>query len=221
MTDEIRAMLARNVAPETAAVIVIDVQNDFCAKGGYYDKTGADISNAAKAVERLVRFIDAARAAGVRVIFARNHYDPVYVSDTQRARLRRVGWDIPYCRQGTWGAEFYRVAPRPEEVVVTKHRFDAFYGTDLEIVLRANKVRSVIMTGVATNVCVESTLRSAFFRDFEVVVIDDCCAARNAKAHEATLDNVRQFFGIVASADEVEVIWREGRAKPQLSAVAG
>jgi ureidoacrylate peracid hydrolase len=218
MSDNMRAMLARSVAPEHAAVLVIDVQNDFCAKGGYYDKTGADISSAAKAVERLVRFLDAARAAGVRAIYARNHYDPVYISETQKARLRRVGWDIPYCRQGTWGAEFYRVAPQHDEVVVTKHRFDAFYGTDLEIVLRANKVRSLIMTGVATNVCVESTLRSAFFRDFEVVVVEDCCAARNARAHEATLDNVRQFFGMVASADEVEELWREAHARPRLAA---
>ncbi|MBM3529969.1 MAG: cysteine hydrolase [Alphaproteobacteria bacterium] len=218
MTDEMRAMLARNVAPDQAAVVVIDVQNDFCAKGGYYDKTGADISAGAAAVERLVPFIDAARSAGVRVIYARNHYDPVYISETQKARLRRVGWDIPYCRQGTWGADFYRVQPRPDEIVVTKHRFDAFYGTDLEIVLRANKVRTLIMTGVATNVCVESTLRSAFFRDFEVVVIDDCCAARTAKQHEATLDNVRQFFGMVAQADEVEAIWREAKAGPRLSA---
>jgi ureidoacrylate peracid hydrolase len=168
-----------------------------------------------------VRLIDAAHAAGVQVIFARNHYDPVYVSETQRARLRRVGWDIPYCRQGTWGADFYRVAPAANDIVVTKHRFDAFYGTDLEIVLRANKIRNLILAGVATNVCVESTLRSAFFRDFEIVLIEDCCAARNVRAHEATLDNVRQYFGIVASADEVERLWRESDARPRLTAVGG
>jgi ureidoacrylate peracid hydrolase len=209
-----RAMLARNVAPGSTALVVIDVQNDFCAKGGYYDKTGADLSFAASAVDRLVRLIDAARDAGVRVIYARNHYDPVYISEAQKARLRRVGWDIPYCRQGTWGADFYRVAPRPDEVIVTKHRFDAFYGTDLEVVLRVNKIQNLLMTGVATNVCVESTLRSAFFRDFEVVVVEDCCAARNLRAHEATLDNVRQFFGMVASADEVEQLWREVNDRP-------
>jgi ureidoacrylate peracid hydrolase len=218
MTDDMRTMLADNVAPGSAALLAIDVQNDFCAKGGYYDKTGADLTFCAAAVERLVAFIDAARAAGVRVIFARNHYDPVYVSETQKARLRRVGWDIPYCRQGTWGADFYRVAPRPDEVIVTKHRFDAFYGTDLEVVLRANKVRSLILTGVATNVCVESTLRSAFFRDFEVVVAEDCCAARNARAHDATLENVRQYFGMVAGAGEIESIWRQATAQPRLAA---
>lgn len=219
MTDEMRAMLAKSVNPATSALVVIDVQNDFCAKGGYYDKTGADLTFATAAVDRLVRFIDAARAAGTRVIYARNHYDPVYVSETQKARLKRVGWDIPYCRQGTWGADFYKVSPSPDEVIVTKHRFDAFYGTDLEVVLRANKVQSLMFAGVATNVCVESTLRSAFFRDFEVVVLEDCCASRNARMHEATLDNVRQFFGIVTKADDVEQIWSDAGARPRLAAV--
>jgi len=220
INSEMRAMLARNVAPGSTALVVIDVQNDFCAKGGYYDKTGADLSFAASAVDRLVRLIDAARDAGVRVIYARNHYDPVYISEAQKARLRRVGWDIPYCRQGTWGADFYRVAPRPDEVIVTKHRFEAFYGTDLEVVLGVYKIQNLLMTGVATNVCVESTLRSAFFRDFEVVVVEDCCAARNTRAHEATLDNVRQFFGMVASADDVEQLWREVNDKPIRAAAA-
>lgn len=221
MTEETRKMLAKAVMPASAALIVIDVQNDFCAKGGYYDKTGADLSFSAPAIERMVQLIDAARAAGVRVIFARNHYDDVYVSETQRARARRVGWYMPYCLQGTWGADFYRVAPLPGETIVTKHRYDAFYNTDLEVVLRSNKVQSLILTGVATNVCVESTMRSAYFRDFEVVVVEDCCAARNVSAHEASLENVRKHFGLVATAADIEQVWRDVAAKPRLAAVGG
>ena len=99
-------------------------------------------------------------------------------------------------------------------------RFQAIHG-DCVDVLRANKIRSVIMTGVATNVCVESTLRSAYFRDFEVVVVEDCFAARNAHMHEATLDNVRTFFGLVAKADDVEQLWREASARLRLAAVGG
>jgi ureidoacrylate peracid hydrolase len=220
-TNETHTMLAKNVAPAATALIVIDVQNDFCAKGGYYDKTGADLSFSAPAVERMIQLIDSARAAGVRVIFARSHYDPVYVSETQKARQRRVGWDMPYCRQGTWGADFYRVVPAPDETIVTKHRYDAFYGTNLEVVLRSNKVQNLILTGVATNVCVESTMRSAYFRDFEVVVVEDCCAARNVSAHEASLENVRKHFGLVAPAADVEQIWRDAVAKPRLTAVGG
>ena len=109
----------------------------------------------------------------------------------------------------------------PDETIVTKHRYDAFYGTNLEVVLRSNKVQNLILTGVATNVCVESTMRSAYFRDFEVAVVEDCCAARNVSAHEATLENVRKHFGLVAAADDIEQIWRDAAAKPRLTAVGG
>ena len=110
-------------------------------------------------------------------------YSPVYVSETQNARRKRMGWDIPYCRPGTWGAEFCKVAPQPGEIVVTKHRYDAFYGTDLEVILRTNKVQNLLFTGVATNVCVESTLRSAYMRDFPSVIVADCCAGLTAAMH--------------------------------------
>jgi ureidoacrylate peracid hydrolase len=220
MTEEVRQTLAKIVTPASTALLVIDVQNDFCAKGGYYDKTGADVSGAQPAIDRMVGFIDQARSAGVRVIFARCDYDPVYVSETQNARRRRMGWDIPYCRPGTWGAEFYKVAPKPSEIVVTKHRYDAFHGTDLELILRTNKVQSLLFTGVATNVCVESTLRSAYMRDFASVLVADCCAGRTPQMHEATLENVRMHFGVVANADDVARVWRETAVQP-LRAASG
>ena len=213
-TDETQQTLAKALTPSATALLVIDVQNDFCAKGGYYDKTGADISGAQPAIERMVGFIDSARAAGVRVIFARSHYDPVYVSETQNARRRRMGWDIPYCLQGSWGADFYKVAPLPEEVIITKHRFDAFHGTDLELILRTNGVQNLVFTGVATNVCVESTLRSAYMRDFMATLVSDCCAARNARVHDATLENVRTSFGLVATAADIERVWAATATKP-------
>jgi len=219
-TDDMRQMLARSVTPASTALMVIDVQNDFCAQGGYYDKTGADISASQPAIDRLVGFIDQARAAGVRVIFVRCDYDPVYLSETQIARRKRMGWDLPYCRPGTWGAEFYKVAPKPGETIVTKHRYDGFHGTDLEVVLRANKVQNLLFAGVATNVCVESTLRSAYMRDFMAVLVSDCCAARDARAHDSALENVRAFLGMVATADEVAQNWTEATVRP-LRAASG
>jgi ureidoacrylate peracid hydrolase len=109
--------------------------------------------------------------------------------------------------------EFYKVAPKPGETIITKHRYDAFHQTDLELVLRTNALQSLVLTGVATNVCVESTLRSAFMRDFEVTLVDDCSAARSRVAQDGTLENVRTHFGLVATASEVEQAWREW-AKP-------
>jgi len=213
MGDDLRADLRVRVNPASAAILVIDVQNDFCAKGGYFDRTGADLALVEPAVKRMVEFIYAARSADVLVIFVRSHYDPIYLSEAQNARRRRLGWEMPLCRQGTWGVEFYKVAPKPGETIITKHRYDAFHQTDLELVLRTNAVQSLVLTGVATNVCVESTLRSAFMRDFEITLVDDCCAARNRVAHDGTLENVRTHFGLVAAASEIEQIWREW-AKP-------
>jgi ureidoacrylate peracid hydrolase len=208
----------------SCALIVIDVQNDFCAAGGYYDRTGADLTAIEPAVNRLLQLIDCARLAGVMVIFVRSQYDPIYLSATQTARRRRVGWDIPLCQVGTPGFDFYRVQPAAGEPIVTKHRFDAFYGTDLELLLTGNHKRHLFFAGVATNVCVESSLRSAFMRDFEVVIVEDCAAARTTRAHGAALDNVRQHFGLVASAADVERAWMPGSAavrSPQQIATSG
>jgi nicotinamidase-related amidase len=159
----------------------------------------------------MVRLINLARQAGVMVVFVRSQYDPIYLSPTQIARRRRVGWDIPLCQIGTSGFDFYRVEPAAGEPIVTKHRFDAFYGTDLELILTGNQKRHLFFAGVATNVCVESSLRSAFMRDFEVVIVEDGTAARTLRAHEAALDNVRQHFGLVAKVADVERAWMASR----------
>ncbi len=197
-----------NIDPRTTALVVIDVQNDFCAPGGYFDRSGADLSLIDPAINRLVQLLDVARAAGTLVVFVRNHYDPIYMSRTQNVRRQRVGWDTELCHAGSWGADFYKVAPLPSEPIVTKHRYDGFHGTDLELILRTNSIEAVAFAGVATSTCVETTLRNAFVRDFEVVLVHDCCAARSVRLHENSIDVVRLLFGFVASADEIEQEWR-------------
>jgi ureidoacrylate peracid hydrolase len=100
------------------------------------------------------------------------------------------------------------VRPRPDEPVVTKHRYGAFESTDLDLVLRSRGVRTVIMTGVATNVCVETTARQAFLRDYYVVFLRDCTATYSQAEHDAALHNIDQFFGQVAGAEEVMACWQ-------------
>ena len=109
---------------------------------------------------------------------------------------------------GTWGAEWYEVEPRRDGVILDKFRYDGFLGTALEMMRRARGVETVICCGTATNVCVESTARSAHMRDFHLLLVSDCCAAYDRTLHEATLENIRRHFGIVATADEVEAAWR-------------
>jgi ureidoacrylate peracid hydrolase len=219
MTDDHRNVLRARIAPASTALIAIDVQNDFCAKGGYFNTTGADLSRIVSAAHRLVDFVEAARAASVLVVFVRSHYDPIYLSEAQNARRRRVGRLVPLCLQGSWGAEFFALKPVSGEPIVTKHRYDGFYNTDLELILRSNGIENVLMTGVATNTCVETTLRSAFVRDFEVTLVDDCAGARTQRAHDGTLDNVRSGFGVVAGADEIEREWRQLHAGKRAVAV--
>ena len=114
---------------------------------------------------------------------------------------------MPTCEEGTWGCDFYSVGPQPGERVVVKHRYSAFRGTDLDLILRARGVRTVLICGVATNVCVETSAREAYMHDYEVVFLADCSAAYSQAEHDATLYNMAQHFGVVAREEEVCSAW--------------
>lgn len=212
--------LAEKVAPAHAALIVIDYQNDFCADGGQLGREGFDLSAAQALADRLPPLLSAARAAGVLVVFVRNEYSSaknLYLSDAfleQASRARAGSYTTrAICPAGSWAADFYRdVRPEAGEPVVTKHRFDAFYNTDLDIILRAHGVRTVVFTGVATNVCVDTTAREAFMRDYYVVFVADGTAAYDQQDHEATLRNIDRFFGQVVRIADVQSIWAGSRA---------
>ncbi|TFH71854.1 cysteine hydrolase family protein [Cellulomonas sp. HD19AZ1] len=198
-------------APGTAAVVVVDVQNDFCDPAGACAQRGSDVAGAVAMVPRLERFLDAARAAGVLVVFVQTTHD---ATTNSPAWLARRGDPVPgaptpvaTCATGTWGADFYRVAPQPGEPVVVKHRYSAFAGTNLDVVLRSAGVDSLLLTGVSTNVCVESTLRDGLFAEYRVTLVEDCAASFEAEAHAATVANVEQYFGVVATSEEIGATW--------------
>ncbi len=198
-------------APGTAAVVVVDVQNDFCDPAGACAQRGSDVAGAVAMVPRLERFLDAARAAGVLVVFIQTTHD---ATTNSPAWLARRGDPVPgaptpvaTCATGTWGAEFYRIAPQPGEPVVVKHRYSAFAGTNLDVVLRSAGVDSLLLTGVSTNVCVESTLRDGLFAEYRVTLVEDCAASFEPEAHAATVANVEQYFGVVATSEEIGATW--------------
>ena len=214
--------LSQKVDPRHSALILVDVQNDFCAEGGAMHREGRDVTLAQRMIPRLERLLDAARTAKVACVWIRCLYNTVpnhYLSEVwlEQAKRRRSGAYVQYgvCEAGEWNGDFYRVRPRPDEVIVTKHRFGGFEGTDLDLVLRSRGIRSVIMTGIATNVCVETTARQAFMRDYYVVFTSDCTATFSQAAHDATLHNIDQFFGEVATSDQVMACWpsAEGRMR--------
>jgi ureidoacrylate peracid hydrolase len=212
------ATLADKVAPAHTAVIVVDVQNDFCAAGGMMAQEGLDVSAVQAMAARLPPFLAAARRAGALVVFIRNVYSSehnFYLSDVwleQASRARAGSYTRrPVCREGTWEGDFYgEVRPQPGDPVVTKHRFAAFYNTELDTILRSHGIRTVVMTGVASNVCVETTAREAFVRDYYVVFSSDGCACYADEDHQATLRNINRFFGQVATLAEVEAHWPSG-----------
>lgn len=194
--------------PRWAALLVVDVQNDFASPKGSAAQRGEDVSASLAMVPRLIRLIDEARSVSLPVIYIKTTHGEwtdapswVYRKSQQSA--------LNTCREGTWGAEFYEgISPRSDERVVVKHRYSAFINTDLNTVLKAKGIESVLVTGIATNVCVETTARDAYMYDYYVTMVEDCAAAYEPKLHESTLENMRRHFGLVASSQEIMESWR-------------
>jgi ureidoacrylate peracid hydrolase len=205
---EILRSLKERCDPKLAGLIVVDVQNDFVSAEGSAARRGEDVTAALSIVPRLTRLIDEARRVGLTIIYVKTTHSewtdaPSWIyRSSQKSGLNT-------CREGSWGAEFYEgISPLPSERVVIKHRYSAFINTDLNTVLKARDIQSVLVTGVATNVCVETTARDAYMFDYYVTVVEDCAAAYDAKLHSATLENIRRHFGLVASSDEITDSWK-------------
>lgn len=193
------------VSETKCAVVVVDVQNDFCHPEGVFGRRGADLTAVGLMMSKLNLLLDAARERNLPVVFVQNVEDEATDSDAWCHRPDG-GEDIAnegVCRRGSWGGEIFGSGPRPGEAVVEKHRFSAFLGTGLDDLLREQGVNTVVLCGVATNVCVDTTAREAAMRDYNVIVAHDACGAFNPRLHENTLDNIRMFVGKVAGTAEI------------------
>lgn len=211
-TDDLLTTLAQKTAPGTAALVVIDVQNDFCADEGYFGKVGANVKAVQRKIPTLERLIEAARGAGVLVVFVQAIYDPPYVSAPMRERNLRKNRILPRCLTGSWGADFYRVKPEPGDEVVIKHRYSGVINTELDAVLKRHGVKSLLMTGVATDTCVESTARDAYFIDYYVTLVEDCCGAFSEQDHTNALARFDRDYGSVVTAAEIMACWKQAPA---------
>jgi ureidoacrylate peracid hydrolase len=213
---EILKTLKERCDPRSAALIVVDVQNDFVSPEGSAAKRGDDVGAALAMIPNLTGLIDQARKVGLTVVYIRTtHSDwtdtPSWIYRTSQKSV------LSTCREGTWGAEFYDgIAPLPSERVVIKHRYSAFINTDLNTVLKARGIQSILVCGVATNVCVETTTRDGYMYDYYVTMIDDCSAAYDAKLHMGTLENIRRHFGLVASSHQIIETWNGLPAKQSM-----
>ncbi len=204
---DILRTLKERCDPKNAALIVVDMQNDYISPKGSAGKRGEDCSAAEAMVPNFIRLIDEARRVGLTIIYVKTTHSEWTDTPSWIYRSSQKG-GLSTCRESTWGAEFYQgISPLPTERVVIKHRYSAFINTDLNTVLKARGIQSVLVGGVATNVCVETTARDAYMFDYYVTMIDDCCAAYDAKLHLGTLENMRRHFGLVASSNEIIETW--------------
>ncbi len=204
---------ALRMKPGETAVIVVDMQNAYASEGGYVDIAGFDVAGAAEAVAKTKVVLDAARAAGVTVIFFQNGWDKDYVEagtpgspnwhksnalKTMRARPELAGTLLA---KGTRDyAIVDELKPRPGDIVIAKTRYSGFFNTITDSVLRARGIRNLVFTGVATNVCVESSLRDAFHLEYFGVVLEDATHHLGPDfIQQASLYNIEKFFGWVST----------------------
>jgi ureidoacrylate peracid hydrolase len=209
-SDPLLSTLEQKVRPAHVALLVVDVQNDFVADDGYFAQVGADVKTIQRSIPRLLTLIDRAREAGVLVVFIQAIYDPEFVSGPMRERNIRAKREMPRCLTGSWGAEFYAVRPRPGEPVVIKHRYSAMINTELDRLLKQHGIRSLLLTGVSTDTCVESTARDAYFMDYYVTLVADCCAGATERDHAVALERFERDYGAVVTAAEVITAWETG-----------
>lgn len=194
-----------------SALLVIDMQNAFFKAGGYLDFVGHDLTENAGLIQPCKEIIHKARAAGVKVVYIQMIYRPEpSESDSpyfQKSRAMRLLKEYPELKnkfylEGSWGAEIVEdLRPVPGDIIVRKQKYDAFIGTDLDGILKKHGVRYLVFIGTATNICVESTIRHAFFLDYFPILVSDAVTPLGPKiTQEATVSNMISNFGWVTDS---------------------
>lgn len=206
------------------AVIVVDMQNDFGSDGGMFDRAGVNIKMIQRAVDPTAKVIEAARKAGIKIIYLKMGYkedlsDLGVEGSPNRVRhlqFMHVGDTVntPDGKKGRilvrdhWGTEILeKLKPRDGDIIIYKTRFSGFYKTELDILLKQNGIRNLIVTGCTTSICVESTVRDAMFRDYSSIVLEDCTAepigyGLPRSNHDASILSIQTLLGWVSSSAE-------------------
>jgi nicotinamidase-related amidase len=202
--------------PRHTALLVIDMQHDFCSPGGYVDHSGADVAMLRRPIGAIQAVLAEARRVGMTVIFTREGHR-ADLADCPAAKLERTEWvGHTIGKTGPLGRLLVRgergnaiideLAPLPSEIIIDKPAKSGFYGTELEVVLRARHITHLIFTGVTTHICVEGTMRDAADRGFWNLVVSDGTAAITEALHNQSLDMIMYqggVFGVVAPAQAV------------------
>src|SRR5881392_201564 len=212
------------IDPAHTAVIVVDMENDFAAKGGMFDRAGVDVSGAQKAIGPTAKVLAAARQAGLKIVYLKMGYRPDLsdlgaTDSVNRARHLKFGVgqkiQTPDGRESrllirdTWDTDIVpELKPQASDIVIYKTRFSGFYQTDLDATLKKFGIKYLIVTGVTTSICVESTVRDAMFRDYLCVMLRDCMSEPIGHDfprtnHDASLLNAEALLGWVSDSDQL------------------
>jgi len=200
--------LTTDFSPARAALLVVDMQNAYCHPAGALAQAGANVNPMQAVIPNVKELIRICRHAGIPVMWTIMEQ---YAEDARR-RSRTVPAhlqerrSLPLSLKGSWDAEIVeelRGEVAQKDHVIRKQEYSAFYNTNLELLLRILDVRYLLISGVASNVCVESTVRDAFFRGFEVVLVENAIACSFPDLHEATLKNTRLWFGSIITLEEL------------------
>ena len=184
------------------ATIVVDMQNAFLHDQGSVAAMGLDITHMKETVGPVTRLVDACHNTGVPVIFTRYVLRPDYTDAGLREERRPGACASGSLVAGTWDADLDpRMDVRPADYILDKTRYSAFYNTNLEVILRGLQADTLIVCGVTTEICVESTIRDAYFRDFRILVPEDAVAATDVERHHGTLRTIEYGFGTVTTTD--------------------
>jgi ureidoacrylate peracid hydrolase len=212
------------IDPARTALLVVDMQNAFGSVGGMFDKAGIDITDIQRAAAPTRVAVEAARGAGIKVVWIKMGFRPdlsdLGAEDAPSGFLHlRLGVKDGVLERDTWGTDIVDVlTPSEDERVIYKTRFSAFYRTELDEILRGWGVKYLLITGCTTSICVESTIRDAFYRDYHCILLEDCAAepmGRNLSRsnHEATVLLIERIFGSVSSSTNLTLAI-EGSSAP-------
>lgn len=196
--------LKSKLNPNSTALIIIDMQKGFCCEGGSFDKRGFDIKPAQKLAKRLNSFLMEAREALKHIIHLQMIKLPELSSPVVDELYERINIERSL---DPAQAEFYEVLPRPGDVVIPKYKYSGFVSTYLDQFLRSECINTLIITGIATNVCVESTARDGFMREYHIVIPSDLTEGTSVEAKKSSLLNLDMFFGEVVSSDAILESW--------------
>lgn len=196
--------LKTKVDPRHTALVIIDMQRDYCCEGGILDKMGFCLDAPKALVPRLKAFLETARKALKHIVHVKMNILPYLRTPAMQDHYERVG--LAQVRDPSY-SDFYEILPMEGEVIVPKYRYSGFVSTYLDQFLRANRIETLVVTGLATNVCVESTIRDGFMRGYAIVVPHDMTEGTSPEAKEWSLKTIDTFFGEVVASKDLLQCW--------------